>query len=64
MVGLSCLSGAHNHLFRKSFKLLQEKGAEDVHVFGGGIIPLDDIPGLKRPGSMRSFSPVPHRGNY
>ena len=40
MVGLSCLSGAHNHLFPKVVQLLQEKGAGDMHVFGGGIIPL------------------------
>src|SRR4030065_910095 len=39
MVGLSCLSGAHNHLFPKVVQLLHEKGAGDMHVFGGGIIP-------------------------
>jgi len=57
MVGLSCLSGAHNHLFPKVVQLLQEKGAGDVHVFGGGIIPLDDIPGLKKAGVHEIFQP-------
>ena len=57
MVGLSCLSGAHNHLFPKVVQLLQEKGAGDMHVFGGGIIPPDDIPGLKKAGVQEIFQP-------
>lgn len=57
VVGLSCLSGAHNTLFPKVVKLLGEKGAEDIVVLGGGIIPADDIPGLKRSGIREIFQP-------
>src|SRR5438874_2894363 len=46
-VGLSCHSGAHMTLFPKVVKLLREQGAEDIVVFGGGIIPMDDIAALK-----------------
>jgi methylmalonyl-CoA mutase C-terminal domain/subunit len=53
MVGLSCLSGAHNTLFPKVVQLLKEKGAEDIHIFCGGIIPADDIAGLKKAGIRR-----------
>lgn len=56
-VGLSCLSGAHNNLFPKVVKLLQEKGAEDILVFGGGIIPDGDIAGLKKAGIKEIFRP-------
>lgn len=56
-VGLSCLSGAHNALFPKVVQILKEKGAEDIHVFGGGIIPVDDIPGLKEAGVQDIFLP-------
>jgi methylmalonyl-CoA mutase C-terminal domain/subunit len=56
-VGLSCLSGAHNTLFPKVVELLGEKGAGDIHVFGGGIIPVDDIPGLKKAGIREIFQP-------
>jgi methylmalonyl-CoA mutase C-terminal domain/subunit len=56
-VGLSCLSGAHNTLFPKVVELLREKGAGDIHVFGGGIIPVDDIPGLKKAGIREIFQP-------
>ena len=45
IVGLSSLSGAHNKLFPKVVHILKEKKAEDILVFGGGIIPADDIPG-------------------
>src|SRR5512147_2470347 len=41
IIGLSCLSGAHNHLFPKVVEILREKGAEDILVFGGGIIPAE-----------------------
>jgi methylmalonyl-CoA mutase C-terminal domain/subunit len=44
VVALSILSGAHNHLFPRVVELLKEKGAEDILVFGGGVIPEDDIP--------------------
>jgi len=57
IIGLSCLSGAHNHLFPKVVQLLKEKGAEDIIVFGGGIIPVDDIPGLKKAGIREIFQP-------
>ena len=56
-VGLSCLSGAHNKLFPKVVALLKEKGATDVLVFGGGIIPDEDIPGLKDAGIAEIFLP-------
>ncbi len=56
-VGLSILSGAHNTLFPKVVRLLKEKGAEDVVVFGGGIIPDEDIPGLLQAGVSRIFTP-------
>jgi methylmalonyl-CoA mutase C-terminal domain/subunit len=56
-IGLSCLSGAHNKLFPKVVDLLKEKGADDVLVFGGGIIPDEDIPGLKAAGIAEIFLP-------
>jgi methylmalonyl-CoA mutase, C-terminal domain len=56
-VGLSCLSGAHNHLFPKVARLLQEKGAGDVVVFAGGIIPAADVPKLKKAGIREIFPP-------
>jgi methylmalonyl-CoA mutase C-terminal domain/subunit len=49
-VGLSILSGAHNTLLPRVTQLLKEKGADDIKVFGGGVIPEDDIPGLKSAG--------------
>ncbi|MFW5781843.1 MAG: cobalamin B12-binding domain-containing protein [Candidatus Muiribacteriaceae bacterium] len=56
-VGLSILSGAHNTLLPKVVKLLKEKGAEDIKVFGGGVIPEDDIQGLKDSGIKAVFTP-------
>lgn len=56
-VGLSILSGAHNHLFPEIMKLLKEKGADDILVFGGGIIPEEDIPFLKSHGIKEIFTP-------
>ena len=56
-VGLSCHSGAHMTLFPKVVKLLRERGAGDVVVFGGGIIPKDDIPKLQADGIERIFTP-------
>lgn len=56
-VGLSCLSGAHNHLFPKVVDLLKERGAADILVFGGGVIPDEDIPGLKQAGIKEIFTP-------
>jgi methylmalonyl-CoA mutase C-terminal domain/subunit len=57
IVGLSSLSGAHNHLFPRIVQILKEKEAEDIPVFGGGIIPVDDIPGLKKSGIREIFLP-------
>jgi len=56
-VGLSCHSGAHMTLFPKVVRLLRERGAGDVVVFGGGIIPKDDIPKLQAEGIERIFTP-------
>lgn len=56
-VGLSILSGAHNTLFPKVIKLLREQGAGDIIVFGGGIIPDEDIPGLLSAGVAKLFTP-------
>ncbi len=56
-IGLSILSGAHNHLLPRIVELLKEKKMDDVVVFGGGIIPDDDIPRLKRKGVDRVFTP-------
>ncbi len=57
IIGLSCLSGAHNSLFPKVVSLLKEKGAEDIKVFGGGVIPDSDIPKLKEAGIVHVFTP-------
>ncbi len=56
-VGLSCLSGAHMTLFPRVVDLLKEQGAEDVLVFGGGIIPEPDIEKLKEAGVSEIFTP-------
>jgi methylmalonyl-CoA mutase C-terminal domain/subunit len=56
-VGLSILSGAHNTLLPRVCVLLQEKNADDIAVFGGGVIPEDDIPGLKAAGLKEIFTP-------
>ena len=56
-VGLSLLSGAHNELFPRVVDLLAANGAEDIIVFGGGIIPEDDIPSLKDKGVAAIFGP-------
>ncbi len=56
-IGLSVLSGAHGYLFKRVLELLREKGAEDVVVFGGGIIPPEDIGALKAIGVKEIFTP-------
>ena len=56
-IGLSILSGAHNTLFPKIINLLKDQGAEDIAVFGGGIIPKEDIPPLMEAGLKRIFTP-------
>jgi methylmalonyl-CoA mutase, C-terminal domain len=56
-VGLSILSGAHMTLFPVLIDLLKEKGVADIVVFGGGIIPADDIKALKQVGIREVFTP-------
>lgn len=57
VVGMSLLSGAHNYLFPRVVELLKEQGADDILVIGGGVIPDDDIPGLKEEGIAEIFTP-------
>jgi methylmalonyl-CoA mutase, C-terminal domain len=56
-IGLSVLSGAHMTLFRRVLKLLAERDAADIVVFGGGIIPADDIAELEKLGVAKIFTP-------
>lgn len=56
-IGLSILSGAHMTLFARLFEVLREEGADDIVVFGGGIIPDSDIPELHKMGVARIFTP-------
>ncbi len=56
-VGLSVLSGAHMTLFPEVIRLLKQRGADDVVVFGGGIIPDDDAAKLKQQGVKEIFTP-------
>jgi isobutyryl-CoA mutase small subunit len=56
-IGLSILSGAHMTLFAKVLDLLREQGADDIVVFGGGIIPDADIAELESMGVARIFTP-------
>jgi methylmalonyl-CoA mutase C-terminal domain/subunit len=57
IVGLSILSGAHMTIFPRVMELMREKGMDDVLLFGGGIIPDDDIPKLKEAGVSKVFLP-------
>lgn len=57
VIGLSILSGAHNHLFPKVIELLKKEEAEDILLVGGGVIPEEDIPGLKNVGVAEVFTP-------
>jgi isobutyryl-CoA mutase small subunit len=57
VIGLSVLSGAHLTLFAEVMSLLKAKDATDIIVFGGGIIPDDDIPLLEEMGVARIFTP-------
>jgi len=57
VVGMSSLSGVHNYFFPKVVQLMQEKGLDDVLVVGGGIIPLEDVEGLKQAGVKEIFGP-------
>ncbi len=56
-IGLSVLSGAHMTLFRRVLELLAERDATDIVVFGGGIIPADDIAELEKLGVAKIFTP-------
>lgn len=56
-IGVSLLSGAHNYIFPRISELMREKGMDDVLLFGGGIIPEDDVAGLKEHGVDRVFQP-------
>ncbi|MBN1102169.1 MAG: cobalamin B12-binding domain-containing protein [Deltaproteobacteria bacterium] len=57
MIGLSSLAGAHMYLYPRVVELLQEHGAAEIVVCGGGIIPEEDIPKLKTAGIMEIFTP-------
>ncbi len=56
-IGLSIMSGAHLYLFPRVIELLKEKGAEDIALFGGGIIPDEDMVTLKEAGVAGLFTP-------
>ena len=57
LVGLSVLSGAHMSLFRRVTELLRERDAADIVVFGGGIVPEEDLPALAEMGVAKIFTP-------
>ena len=56
-IGLSILSGAHMTLFPAVIELLKQKGIDDVAIFGGGIVPPEDIPELRKLGVRAIFTP-------
>ena len=57
LIGLSVLSGAHMSLFRRLTELLAERDASDIVVFGGGIVPEEDLPALAEMGVAKIFTP-------
>ena len=57
VIGLSILSGAHTHIFPKVMELLKENNIKDIIVMGGGVIPEEDIPELKKAGVAEIFTP-------
>lgn len=57
VIALSILSGAHDYLFPRVMELLREKGADDILVLGGGIIPPEDVAALKEAGVSEIFGP-------
>ncbi len=63
LIGLSVLSGAHMTLFRKLIQLLEERDASDIVVFGGGIVPDEDIPVLEELGVAKVFTPGASTGD-
>ena len=62
-VGLSCHSGAHMTLFPRVVEQLRERGAGEVLVFGGGVIPAEDFPALEGAGIERIFTPGASTGD-
>jgi len=63
VIAMSILSGAHDYLFPRVMDLLRERGAEDILVLGGGIIPDEDIPALKECGIAAVFGPGTSTGD-
>jgi methylmalonyl-CoA mutase C-terminal domain/subunit len=57
LIGLSVLSGAHMSLFKRVAELLEERDATDIVVFGGGIVPDEDLPALEELGVAKIFTP-------
>jgi methylmalonyl-CoA mutase C-terminal domain/subunit len=57
LIGLSVLSGAHMTLFKRLLELLAERDASDIVVFGGGIVPDEDVPVLEELGVAKVFTP-------
>lgn len=57
VVGLSILSGAHLHYFQEVTDKLRERGADDILIFGGGIVPDEDLPKLREMGVAAIFTP-------
>ncbi len=60
VIAMSILSGAHDYLFPKVMELLKERGVKDILVIGGGVIPDEDIPDLKKCGISEIFGPGTH----
>ncbi len=60
VIAMSILSGAHDYLFPKVMELLKERGVKDVLVIGGGVIPDEDIPDLKKCSISKIFGPGTH----
>ncbi|MEA3359166.1 MAG: cobalamin B12-binding domain-containing protein [Thermodesulfobacteriota bacterium] len=63
VIALSILSGAHDFLFPRIMELIKEKNIDDVLVIGGGIIPDEDIPTLKKIGIAEIFGPGTYTGD-
>ena len=63
VIAMSILSGAHDYLFPRVMDLLKERGAEDILVLGGGIIPDEDIPALRECGIAAIFGPGTSTGD-
>ena len=63
VVGLSILSGAHMTMFPRVMELMKKKGAEHIVIFGGGIIPAEDVEELEKIGVARIFGPGTDTGD-